>query len=135
MFFPKIMSRARAICERLFARDPASDKPITEIYFDFFKTVYRASMVIPLAKEPAAEKRNIYENKVPETNPCARILRRIKSRTSRFFNTESDSKTGKFVSPSLKNGKGLGIAYSTAERNMHSAVKKEMSRTLSSREL
>lgn len=124
---PKIIRRATPICAMLLASAPARHKPTADRCFDLPSAMYSTSISMPLAKEPAAENTKIYEKKVPEINPCARTLRRIRNRVSRFLNRESDSKTGRFASPSRKNGSGFGIAYSTAERNIHKAAKNDIS--------
>lgn len=81
----------------------------------------------PLAKEPAAENTKIYENNVPDINPCAKTFSRIKNKVSRFLKIERERSIGRLASPSLKKGSGLGMAYSIADRNIHKAAKKDIS--------
>lgn len=84
----------------------------------------------PDAKEPATENAAMYEKRVPVMSDCAKTLNKISKTVSRFFITERETITGKFAMPSRIKGSGLGIAYSTAARNMQSAEKKGTSRSV-----
>lgn len=129
VFSPKMIKRATASCARLFPKAPARHRPIAEKCLDFPNKKKKNNIVNPLAKEPAAEKTKIYEKRVPEINPCARTFKKMRSKVSFLLKTERESRIGRFAKPKRRNGNGFGIAYSTAERNMQRAAKKEISFT------
>ena len=80
----------------------------------------------PDARVPPAEKRKIYENKVPEINPWRSTFRAISIRVSLRFILARDKRIGRFANPRRMKGSGFGIIYSIADKNMQSAAKKEM---------
>lgn len=135
VFDPNSMNCATISCAALLASAPARLSPTVPSSFVCLNKDQSAIIAIALANDPAAEKTNMYENNVPEIKPCPRILRRTRRNVSRRRIFLSERRTGRFARPSLRNGSGLGIAYSTAERKRQRAAKKEMSliRSLSMR--
>lgn len=121
-FAPNKKNLARKSCAKLFDSTPARLVP-KALIFDLNK---RHTKTITKAeeKEPAAESKKIYEKTVPEIMLWAATLKKTTRAISWFFNIEMERITGRFASPSLRNGSGFGIAYSTAERKRQSAEKK-----------
>lgn len=124
-FWPKRMKRATKSWARLFASAPERLIP-TELIFER-KIEFARIIINAEEKEPAAENRKMYEKSVPEITPWAITLKKTTRAISCFFKVERERITGRFASPSLRNGSGFGIAYSTAERKRQSAEKKVIS--------
>lgn len=124
-FWPNRKSLAMQSWAKLFDKVPARLIP-NALIFDLNNLLARI-MTKAEEKEPAAENRKIYEKSVPEITPWATTLKKTTRAISRFFKIESERITGRFASPSLRNGSGFGIAYSTAERKRQIAEKKVIS--------
>ncbi len=106
----------------MLARAPAELIP-TRVMFDRI-TEERKIITIPLAMDPAAENRKIYEKRVPVISPWPNILRNTRRIVSFDLKTSSETRTGRLASPSLKKGKGFGIRYSTVEKKIQKAAKR-----------
>jgi len=116
---PKRKYRASRICTRLLERAPITLIPIKERKRAGRKE--RIVMVIPLARDPAVENTKIYENSVPFTKACPRIFNPTRERINRGDSFRRARRMGRFASPNLKKGTGLGMRNSMVERNRQKA--------------
>lgn len=76
------------------------------------------------AKDPATENKIVYEKRVPEIKFWTKIFKRTRRKNWDAGKMKRLRIIGAFARPSRKNGKGLGIANSTAEKKRQRAVKK-----------
>ena len=70
---------------------------------------------------PVTENKKIYEKSVPVINACPKILMQTKTKYLRNGKISNAIISGRLASPIRKNGNGLGIMYSTAERKRQKA--------------
>jgi hypothetical protein len=68
-------------------------------------------------KVPARENKKTYEKRVPPIIPCPRTLSNARRKKSPAANISKARSKGRFASPIRIKGRGLGIRYSTADKN------------------
>lgn len=83
----------------------------------------KAYIVSAAPMVPAAEKSTRYEKSVPLIKACPRIFIIVSNKNAGNDNTSSASISGTLARPIRKNGNGLGITNSIAERKKHKAPK------------